>query len=102
MRTGISYQGKEVLAICLDDISSYLSSTPTKIRQAIKLAKMGNHNVAKDFVSANSNTCVVKRGVNSHSRKCTVIWLCDLPEDVRQSKKRYSQCVCLSKIKQFM
>ena len=88
MRTEVSYHGKEVLAICLDDIS-YIFSNPTlTIRQQLKETNMGKHNIPKDFVPADSINPIIKRKINSYSRKCTVIWLDTLPQHVQEQVKR--------------
>ena len=94
MRLGTSYQGKEVVAICFDDLSDALSSNPTLIRCAIKASKMGAHNIAKDFVPINSEQCDIRRGINSRSRKCTTIWLCTLPNDLVSLMKQRMYVHC--------
>ena len=76
----MTYQGKKVVAICLDDIG-YLSVTAAVVQKAVKDGKVGMHNVAKDFVPAASTNPDVCRGSNSRSRKCTVIWLDQLPAE---------------------
>jgi len=82
VRCDVSHQGRKVVAICLDDIESELapSATCTSIRKAVKSERIGVHGVTKDFVPPDSTCSNIKRGVNSHSRKCTVICLDQLPE----------------------
>lgn len=82
------YQGKEVVAICLDDIASYLSATTKQIRESVKALGFGKNNCAKDFVPKGSTDCVVKRPSNSHSRKCTVVWLDRIPTELRIKLKQ--------------
>ena len=82
MRTGVSYQGRKVLAICWDDIYHSLSESPSVIREAIKTSKMGINHVAHDFVPKNSTDSNIKRGVNSYSRKCSVLWVDVIPKDL--------------------
>ena len=83
MRTGVSCEGKEVLAVCWDDIPKLLHS-PILIQKKIKDAKIGKHNIPKDFVPAGSPDPAIKRAVNSRSRKCTVIWLDKLPHTLQE------------------
>ena len=73
MRTRVTYQGKQALAICFDDISS-LSVSSTEVNKVVKTLKIGMTNLAKDFVPKSSKNPVIRRGSNSKSRKCTVIW----------------------------
>lgn len=78
------YQGKEVVAICIDDIASQLSFTTKQIRDSVKAKGFGSNNVAKDFVPKGSTDSVVRRPSNSHSRKCTVVWLDRIPSELQQ------------------
>ena len=82
IRTGVSYQGREVLAICWDDVCHSLSESPSVIREAIKMSKMGVNHVARDFVPKNSTSSIIKRGVNSYSCKCSVLWIDTIPNDL--------------------
>ena len=66
VRTGISFQGRPCLAMCLED----LDIEAGKVRQCVKSSNLGKHNVAKDFLPLSMN---IKRGVNCQSRTCTVI-----------------------------
>lgn len=71
MRTGVSCQGKEVLAICLEDMTETLPHAPSLVTKNVKAAKMGKH---KDFVPGNSTDPVIKREVNNISRYCNLAW----------------------------
>ena len=52
---------------------------------------MGAHNISKDFVPIHSKDCDIRRGINNRSRKCTLVWLCTLPNDlvslIKQGKR---------------
>jgi len=61
---------------------------PADIRDAIKCCKMRISNVAKNFVLKESEDCVIKRGSNFHSRKCTVAWHDTLPESISLDIKK--------------
>ena len=84
MRSGVSFEGKQAMAICLDDIGEHLQHDCNLIRQSVKENGLGKHNVAKDFVPTDSTNCKIRRGSNSHSRKCTIIWLETLPIDLQE------------------
>jgi hypothetical protein len=89
MRTGFSdSNGKKSLGICLDDLVSHLSSSSVEIRNAVKTSGFGRHNIAKDFVPVTSTDPAIKRGSNSRSRKCTVIWLDCLPQALQDTLKK--------------
>ncbi len=85
MRTGISYMGHKAVAICLDDVLPHLSADASTIKKAVKTGAVGGHNVAKDFVPPKSEDPSIRRGTNSHSRKCTIVWLEKLPTNLQQS-----------------
>jgi len=61
-------------------VSKILTATPAAVREALKSSEMGDNHISKDFVPKRSSNCFIKRGVNSHSRKCSVVWLDALPE----------------------
>ena len=89
MRLGVSYQGKDVVGICFDDIASYISSgTPTQIRDSIKAFGMGKHNVSKGFVLKESINHIVKRPSNSYSRKSSVVWVDKLPNPLQENLRQ--------------
>ena len=81
VRTGVTYQGRKAVAICLDDLPQ-VSTSSRDSQRAVKEGNLGKHNVAKDFVPPNSTDIVIRRGCNSKSRKCTVIWLDQLPSEI--------------------
>ena len=81
LRSGLSYQGRKAIAVCWDDIS-HLSFPLRTIREAIKTSNIGVNHVARDFVPKDSNNAVIKRGNNSYSRKCSIIWTDTLPQDL--------------------
>ena len=82
LRTGITFQGRKAIAVCLDDISGILTSSPADIREAVRNSKSGGTHVARDFVPKQSTRCLIKKGLNSRSRKSTVIWEDVLPESL--------------------
>ena len=45
-------------------------------------AKIGTNNVNKDFLSNSSEDNFVKRGVNSTSQRCLVIWTAFIPQQI--------------------
>ena len=75
--------GKKAIGVCLDDLKPHLTKPPVIIRNATKSSGFGWHNIAKDFVPLESNDPVIRRGLNSHSRKCTIIWLDCLPTELQ-------------------
>ena len=85
VRTGISYQGKPVIAMCLEDIASTLKIELDRVRHSIKESGIGKHNISKDFLPVESVNMTIKRGQNCRSRKCTVVWLENLPQVIQTS-----------------
>ena len=88
MRTitiGSCFEGQRVVAVCLDDLSSILTFDPKTVRRAVKETGMGRHNKSKDFVPSSSTDPVIRRQGNSHSRKCTVVWLEKLPATLQST-----------------
>lgn len=75
MRTSTSDLGHMAVALCLNDIQPFLSSSVKRIRYAVKAAKMGRANINKDFLKLGYNSERVIRDVNHAQRKCTVIWI---------------------------
>lgn len=69
------------MAVCWDDIS-HLSAASAIIREALKSSKMGVNHVAHDFVPKHSTNCIIKRGHNSYSRKCSILWIDALPQNL--------------------
>lgn len=88
MRSGVSYQGKQAVAVCVDDLSAPLHISTDNVRRAVKESGCGKHNVAKDFLAIDSTNPVIKRGVNSRSRKCTVVFVDILPDSLQQKLLR--------------
>ena len=85
MRTGITCQGKPVIGICFEDVKQHIPFTPNIVRDCIKVAGLGKHNQAKDFVPLNSTDTIIRRGSNNRSRKCTVVWLERLPSTLKET-----------------
>jgi len=69
-------------------VSQILSATPAVVREALKTAKMGGNHISRDFVPKKSTSCIISRGVNSYSRKCSVVWIDTLPEDLAYKAKQ--------------
>ena len=90
MRTNITLQGKPAVAICLDDLQTSLTATPIAIRTVAKDRNMGKHDVSKDFVPVDSKNPFIRRNSNSRSRKCTVVWLEDLPSLLQERLQKVS------------
>ena len=89
MRSGFTdSNGKKSLGICLDDLATHLSTSSLDIRNAIKASGFGRHNNAKDFVPITSTNPTIKRGSNSRSRKCTIVWLDCLPQPLQDRLKQ--------------
>ena len=85
MRTGITYQGKPVIGVCFDDVTRQIPVTPAVVRDRVKGSGLGKHNISKDFLPTNSTDLTIRRGSNSRSRKCTVIWLEKLPSALKDT-----------------
>ena len=79
---------KKSSGVCLDDLASHFSSSSLDIRNAVKASGFGRHNIAKDFVPVNSTNPTIKRVTDSRSRKCTIIWLDCLPQDLQDRLKQ--------------
>lgn len=79
VRMGITYQGRQVIGLCPDDIDTVNSADHKSLKAAVTKGKLGKCNVSKDFVPLNSTNPKVQRPHNSHARKCTVIWLDLIP-----------------------
>ena len=60
MTTGTRYQGKEVLAVYVDDMAQHLSVTPKQVHESIKTLGWGN-NLSKDFAPKDSTNSIVRR-----------------------------------------
>ena len=89
MRSGFTdSNGKKSLGICLDDLATHLSTSSLDIRNAVKASGFGRHNIAKDFVPITSTNPTIKRGSNSRSRKCTIVWLDCLPQPLQDRLKQ--------------
>ena len=79
MRTGVSFEGDEAVAVCFDDLKPVLSQPLEKIRRAITGGKFGKNHIARDFVPKASSEVIIHRKTNGYSRKCSVIKLNKLP-----------------------
>ena len=85
MRTGITYQGKPAIGVCFDDLVQQIPVLPSVVRDYVKVAGMGKHNLSKDFLPPNSKDLIIKRASNGRSRKCTVIWMESLPPALKDT-----------------
>ena len=96
MRTSLTCQGKPAVAICLE-LSDALSLSSSSIQAAVKHAEMGKHNVSRDFVPIDSTNARIKRSTNnSKSKKCTVVWLDQLPPSLQEKLQRGESLECMS------
>lgn len=43
---------------------------------------MGMNHVTCDFVPKDSTNCIIKKGQNSYSRRCSVLWADIMPQDL--------------------
>jgi len=80
----VSYQGKPVLAICLEDVAQlFLPYTTKAFRQCVKKDGLGATNISKDFLPSTSKSATIRRGSNCRSRKCTVVYMDELPQKMQ-------------------
>ena len=87
MTTCSTFEGREVVSVCLEDIET-LSTPPKELRAIVRRnARLGDASRAKDFVPANSTESVINRRKNSYSRKATVVRLDMLPPHLVQELK---------------
>ena len=86
MTTNSTYEGREVVSVCLEDIET-LSTPPKQLRAIVRSNALGNASRAKDFVPTHSTESVINRRSNSYSRKATVVWLDMLPPDLVKELK---------------
>ena len=87
MRTGTSVKSREVVAIALIDIESANTST-AEIKSAITSLQIGDTNCTKDFLDPQSSVTTITRNVSNKRRKCCVIYLDQLPAELREELKQ--------------
>lgn len=84
MRTDVKVNGHTVLAVVLNDIQESLRHRVATIRQAIIREGDGETFIAKDFLCKEDVVSKsVVRNRNSVRRKCDVIYMYKLDEDVQ-------------------
>ena len=86
MRTATFVRSREVVAIVLNDIESSISTT--EIKSAIKFRGIGDVNCTKDFLDPASSMTTITRNVSNKRRKCCVIYLDELPADLKENLKQ--------------
>ena len=77
-RDGVTHKEKAAVAICLDDLS-HLNIIAKAFKEVVRMGNLGATNKSKDFVPSISTDPVIKRHVNSYSRKSTLVWEEHLP-----------------------
>ena len=87
MRTGMTMNEEEVLAVCLKDESIYhiLSHTPKTIQKAVSNLKWGKSSETKPFLDPTKGKGVQISRDNSCRRRAVCIYLSRLPMDVQAS-----------------
>ena len=83
MRTDVKVGGNMVLAIVFSDVAKGLTHPVTSIRRAITAEKLGELFIAKAEDWWIQHKCVV-RNKNSRRRKCDVIYLNKVDDDLRE------------------
>ena len=84
MRYDITWNGKAVLAICLDVLAGHcFIGTSETLQKKVTNTNMGRHGVTKDFVPFGSKNPIISRKGNSYSRRSTLVLLDTLPDDLR-------------------
>lgn len=84
MRTNTSVGGEEVLAVVLTDVSGQLTHPPYTIKQMIVREEWGGTET-KDFLAPDAVSSTIIRGSNSRRRKCTVVVLAKLDDDLQKN-----------------
>ena len=84
LRTGTSVKSREVVAIALTDTNT----STAEIKSAITSLQIGETNCTKDFLDPQSLTTIITRNVSSKRRKCCVIYLDQLPAELREELKQ--------------
>ena len=88
MRTDCLMEGDEVVAIVLDDVSEEITFSCAEVKASILAGGFGEYRkMARDFLSVSANTTIIKRGRSDRKRKCCVIKLKRLPQDVQARLK---------------
>ena len=88
MRTD-TYMGKEeVLAVVLEDCGIWPHSC-AEIKMSVEASGSGQYKkMSRDFFVPNAVTTTITRGRNARKRKCCLIKLSHLPENLRSQLKR--------------
>lgn len=94
VRTGVSYHGKPVLAICLEDVAQQLPYPTSVFRQSVKKDGLGANNISKDFLPSTGESTIIKRGSNCRSRKCTIVLMEKLPQNMQSDILEGMSCLC--------
>ena len=84
MRTDVKVGGNTVLAVVLGDIAKVLTHPITTIRRAITAEKLGEVFIVKDFLNTGEISTNVVRNQNNKRRKCNVIYLSKVDDDLRE------------------
>ena len=90
LRIDLSVASRPVLLVVLadDSVARFLTHPVTTVRKALTNGKFGLVNIAKDFLSPDDSSAkIVARGTNSYRRKCDVMFLDTLPNDVVSNLK---------------
>lgn len=92
MRTGCYIAKKEIVAVCLEDVSK-LRHNHSVIHQAIIRGNFGKVSEVKDFLNPLKKGNVILRSVNGVRRRGIAIYMASLPVPMQQKlwKCEYSQ-----------
>lgn len=87
MRTETELQGREILAIWIKGCVPYVSEDYSRFTNAIKQSKLGKNGEKRDFLKTSSKETHIKQGGNNIRRSCSVIFLDELPQEVKVKLK---------------
>lgn len=76
---------REVVAVVFEDVASVISVSLKVVKERILSAKIGKtKKIKKDFLAPTANTAVIVRKKSALGRKCCVVWLDTLPDDLQK------------------
>ena len=87
MRTETELKGREVLAIWVKGCVPYVPEDYSRFTNAIKQSKLGKNGEKRDFLRMKSKETSITQGSNNIRRSCTVIFLDELPEELKAKLK---------------
>ena len=90
MRTADTYMRKEeVVAVVLENVAFGLTHSCAEIKMSVEASGSGQYKkMSRDFLVPNAVTTTITRGRNAWKRKCCLIKLSHLPENLHSQLKR--------------